>query len=816
VVNNLNSTNYVKNPHFNTNSNYWASYTTGESGVANVQRVTNSPMGNALLVTFNSFSGQNRGVGAYSTLESPVSQGKKYLLKFEVASTSSKQSVDVFFRKHGTSYSSLASSVQVPLSSTPKKHELLFVANSSSPNARIDFFVEEQDSLIWIDNVEFYEVNASYTNDNKELMQLFCNTSHTSTTQILDEIYLDKDGVVVANSISIPPCSSVILFKAIDTPDIWFESECAPVIGDKWEFVMDEDASNGSALKVKEGFTSASSPPQNPSDWVRFDFQINQIGNYNIQARIKTPNSSSDSFWVKMDNGNWFKWWENIGFQNFTWSQIPNIYNLSKGNHSLYFAYRESGAMLDKIYLTVKDTTFQGEGELDYTCCPIAGTPCDDSNPFTITDSEDGECNCIGLAIIDTWLEAECPSSLGSLWQVQSDANASENANVAVLTGNNSTSSAPSSNGILTYDFTVAENKNYDIWARIHTPNSQDDSFWIKIDDKNWIAWHTSINGSYTWQKLPFGALNLQPGIHTISIGYREDGAKLDKIVVTSSPSSTPSGMGDQSFNCGNSSQSTMINLPTNTWLEAECATINTFWQINSDSEASNTSYITPKPGYNNYQTPTNENGVINYSFLVTDDNLYDIWARIYTPNSQDDSFWIRIDNQNWIAWHTIINNEYTWQKLPLGVLNLPAGSHTISFSYREDGARLDKVVALLSSSNTPEEMGEEANNCVSQKQSSTKLISINTSNIPQELGIQASPNPVVDYVRISFETTKIGEENNNELRLYNSKGVLIQTWSRLSYKGKIDIDFSKLPSGIYIFKITTQGTEYQAKVMKL
>jgi hypothetical protein len=207
---------------------------------------------------------------------------------------------------------------------------------------------------------------------------------------------------------------------------------------------------------------------------------------------------------------------------------------------------------------------------------------------------------------------------------------------------------------------------------------------------------------------------------------------------------------------------------------------------------------------------------VINYSFLVTDDNLYDIWARIYTPNSQDDSFWIRIDNQNWIAWHTIINSEYTWQKLPLGVLNLQAGSHTISFSYREDGARLDKVVALLSSSSTPEAMGEEANNCISQGQSNFQKTAINVANMPQELGIQASPNPVVDYVRISFETTKIGEENNNELRLYNSKGVLIQTWSRLSYKGKININFERLPQGIYFIKIRTPNEEYQTKLIKL
>lgn len=555
-VNGIQSSNYVKNPNFNTNSNFWAPFGSningaGMSNVAKVQRVTNSPLGNALLISFNNYSGQNNKSTAYFRTETSVAQNAKYLLKFDVVSTGNKQTMEVVFRKHGTSYDNLAKVVFVPLTTAIKKHEILFDCNSSSSDARVDFIIEEQDSLAWIDNVEFYKVDASYTNDSQELMKLLYNPSSTTLTQALDDIYMDKDGFLLGNSISIPPYGSQIIFKVLTKPEFWVETECATEIGTNWEKTIDANASNGNAVKVKNGLSSLNNAPVNSSDWLRFDFEINQTGNYKVQARIKTPSGSSDSFWVKMDNGIWFRWWENILFPNFNWATIPNTYTLNKGNHSLYFGLREAGATIDKIYITYKDTTFQGLGELDYDCCPIAGTPCNDNNPFTLNDVEDGNCNCAGLAIGDTWLEAECPVILGSAWESKSDNNASNTTYITPKIGFNSTNAAPSNAGSsITYNFTVAENKNYDIWARIHAPNSADDSFWIKVDNQNWLPWYTAINSTYTWQKLPLGTLNLLAGYHTVSFAYREDGVRLDKILIASSPSSSPTALGNAANNC--------------------------------------------------------------------------------------------------------------------------------------------------------------------------------------------------------------------------------------------------------------------------
>lgn len=562
LVNGLTSVNYVKNPTFESNANNWSSYGSAMNGaslssIAKVQRVTNSPMGNALLLSFNSFSGQNHKMGAYFRTETAVTQGAKYLLKFDVASSGNKQSMEVVFRKHGTSYDNLAKIVQIPLNTATKRHEILFECNSSSLDARIDFIVEEQDSLAWIDNVEFYKVDATYTNDSQEQMKLFYNPSSTTKTQVLDGTYLDKNGIVLGSSIAIPPYSSVVVFKALTStltsPNFWLETECATQIGVNWEKKIDTQASGGGKIVSKTGYNFTSTAPTDAANWVKFDIDLTQAGNYKIHARLKAANSTNDSFWVKMDNGTWTNWSEGLINTNFTWKKAPINFDLGKGLHTLYFAIRESQLELDKVFITSKDTTLtQDFGGVDATCCPIAGTPCDDNNPLTINDVADGDCGCAGLPIGDTWLEAECPTVLGNFWEVKSDNNASNASYISPKAGYTNLSAPISASGVITYNFTVAENKNYDIWARIYALNSTDDSFWIKADNQTWIPWYTTINSAYTWQKLPLGTLNLQAGSHTISFGNREDGVRLDKIVISSSPSTAPTAMGNASFNCTN------------------------------------------------------------------------------------------------------------------------------------------------------------------------------------------------------------------------------------------------------------------------
>jgi hypothetical protein len=160
----------------------------------------------------------------------------------------------------------------------------------------------------------------------------------------------------------------------------------------------------------------------------------------------------------------------------------------------------------------------------------------------------------------EVWLEAEC-GNVGSLWNINSDSSASGGQYVTIQSGNNSTSSAPSSSsGHITYSFDV-QSGTYDLWARVITPNGNDDSFWVQMDGGSWYQWNNiGPTSSWSWEECQ--SYSLSSGSHTLTIAYREDGAELDKLYIGNS---TPSGTGGTATNCGGSTTTTTTAATTTT-----------------------------------------------------------------------------------------------------------------------------------------------------------------------------------------------------------------------------------------------------------
>ncbi len=130
------------------------------------------------------------------------------------------------------------------------------------------------------------------------------------------------------------------------------------------------------------------------------------------------------------------------------------------------------------------------------------------------------------------WLEAEC-GIVGSLWNIENDNLASNGKYVTIKPGNNSTANAPSNQaGLLTYTFEVAESGTYSMYARVLCPSPDDDSFWIKMNNGSFAMWNGISAPSWQWHRFP-STFNLDAGAQTLTIGFREDGAKLDKLWIT-------------------------------------------------------------------------------------------------------------------------------------------------------------------------------------------------------------------------------------------------------------------------------------------
>jgi GH35 family endo-1,4-beta-xylanase len=130
--------------------------------------------------------------------------------------------------------------------------------------------------------------------------------------------------------------------------------------------------------------------------------------------------------------------------------------------------------------------------------------------------------------------EAES-SRLGSDWNVFDDSTASGEQYVTIQSSLNSPSKVPIGDaGSLTIPFQVSRDAKYFLFCRVNCPSADDDSFWVKIDDGEFVAANGLATTGWEWMRIT--DLQLQPGEHTLTMTYREDGALLDQIAITTYP----------------------------------------------------------------------------------------------------------------------------------------------------------------------------------------------------------------------------------------------------------------------------------------
>ncbi len=157
------------------------------------------------------------------------------------------------------------------------------------------------------------------------------------------------------------------------------------------------------------------------------------------------------------------------------------------------------------------------------------------------------------------WLESEC-EEVGANWNIVTDNTASLNRYTTIAPGNNSPGSAPTGvDDRIRFNVTITAAGNYNVFARVYTPTDNDDSFWVRANGGTWYKWndlYTFASSGWTWGQVydsdageAVVTFPLVVGDNTIDIAYREDGAQLDKIKVTTS-NELPTGEGGLSMNC--------------------------------------------------------------------------------------------------------------------------------------------------------------------------------------------------------------------------------------------------------------------------
>jgi unsaturated rhamnogalacturonyl hydrolase len=149
------------------------------------------------------------------------------------------------------------------------------------------------------------------------------------------------------------------------------------------------------------------------------------------------------------------------------------------------------------------------------------------------------------------WVEAES-GKLTAPMQKRADAKASGGWGIQVAAGLNSTAKPPRK-GTARYTLQLPRAGQYRIWGRVIAPTVSDDTFWLRVDDGAWRVWQgIGLGKAWHWADVHTAAatgepllLGLSAGGHTLDIAYREDGARLDRLLITNATAFVPGGPGD-------------------------------------------------------------------------------------------------------------------------------------------------------------------------------------------------------------------------------------------------------------------------------
>lgn len=299
---------------------------------------------------------------------------------------------------------------------------------------------------------------------------------------------------------------------------------------------------------------------------------------------------------------------------------------------------------------------------------------------------------------------------------------------------------------------------------------------------------------NYTWAESDYQitagetqSLDMSIGTHTVILTVTDDdgATDMDTVIITVN---LPGGVEDPDV-----------------WLEAECGTVGSNWNILSNADASNGEYVMIKPGNNSINNPSaSSDDHIIYTFNIKEAGSYILWGRTFVPTADDDSFWVLMDSGDWAKWNNIVGGpSWYWDEVhnsDIGQVvnyNLDAGDHTLKIAYREDGAGLDKLY-LTYKGITPAGQGFDASNCNGSQ----------TGNIIIADRIFATalsgnyPNPVVNRTTIEFTLEKAEYVNLAVMDITGRKILTPANGMRQAGKHEVELDGSKLENGVYFYRL--------------
>jgi hypothetical protein len=150
----------------------------------------------------------------------------------------------------------------------------------------------------------------------------------------------------------------------------------------------------------------------------------------------------------------------------------------------------------------------------------------------------------------DSYIEAEASSRSAGPFAKITDATRSAGAYIEVTQGTGNFTTVPDEGRVMWYDLNVTNGGAFNVWMLTQGLTTSDDSFWVSMDGTADLRPTPDPAAAWGWQKVGTTTINIPTGKHQLKIKVREDGTRVDKVLLTKNTALTPSGLGGGALAC--------------------------------------------------------------------------------------------------------------------------------------------------------------------------------------------------------------------------------------------------------------------------
>ena len=242
-VSNLLSGNLFGNGSFN--SNIGGLYAFSPANNCQTTWANNGLDGGSLAVSFSNISNNSKGTVVIGV--GAISAGKKYRLRFSLKGGNENKLLDVYLRKSGAPYNDVTGRNLVSVKTNRKEVEVLFEPIESTGDGSIGIDVQEQNSTVYLDNIELREVAIGTINLTDSIRFIY-NATPAVVPASLPGNFIDVHNTTYPGSVSSQPFSSVILLATGGTiappPPTGTCSATGTILREQWNDVAGNDVAD--------------------------------------------------------------------------------------------------------------------------------------------------------------------------------------------------------------------------------------------------------------------------------------------------------------------------------------------------------------------------------------------------------------------------------------------------------------------------------------------------------------------------------------------------------------------------------------------